>query len=478
MAVLRVVALASAVLFSSACATIDPRDDFEQVARTVAERSGEKISWRELDADGEDDGLVRELLDKDLDERSAVRVALARSPRLQALYEELGIGRADVARASRLPNPILDAEVRFPEGGGRSALELSLVEDFVSVVTLPLARGRAESALESTRLAVTREVLATIGLVRSLFRDWQAAEQIVELQSNVLDTLTAASELAQRIHAAGNLRALDLANERVQAEEARLALAAAQSEAAVARARVDGALGLWGEEARWRGVARLSDPEHEPVSLERAENRAIESSLDLALERTSMEAAARTLGIAESLRFLADGQIGIAAERESEDGEWGVGPALSIPLPLFDGGAARVLAGRAALRQRGSLYAAAAIEIRAEVRAFAAKLQNAQARAQHLRSVVLPLRRQVVEETQLQYNAMQVGAFELLQARRAEIESGIDWIESVRNYWHSRDALELLWSGVRPAMEAQIPSSMADRMTGAGAAERTKGDDR
>lgn len=455
----RSIAAALALALPVACASVDPRPDFDTVARSVAERSGEEIRWEDAGPDSERVRRVHELLAAGLDERSAVRIALENSPRLRALYEDLGIARAEVARASRPPNPLVDAEVRFPEGGGGSALELSIVEDFVGLLTLPLSRRLAEDELEATRLHVTREVLATIAEVRGLLRDWQAAEQLVELEHTVLEAMMASRDLAERIHAAGNSRALDLASERVQAEEARLALAAAQTRAALARTRIDAALGLWGSRTEWNGPPRLAEIPDEAEPLDRAESRAIESSLDLAIARVAIQAGARELGIAERVRFLAEGELGIAAERESDGGHWTIGPSATIPLPIFDGGGPAIAAARARIRQRAQLYAAEAIEVRAEARAFATALLHARARATHLRDSVLPLRRKVVEEAQLQYNAMQISAFELLQARRDEIEAGREWIESVRDYWKSRDGLELLWSGARPRTRAPIPGS-------------------
>jgi cobalt-zinc-cadmium efflux system outer membrane protein len=60
---------------------------------------------------------------------------------------------------------------------------------------------------------------------------------------------------------------------------------------------------------------------------------------------------------------------------------------------------------------------------------------------------MLPLRRQITEQTQLQFNAMQVGAFQLLQAKRDEVEAGVAYIESLRDYWMARGDLNQITSG-------------------------------
>ena len=60
---------------------------------------------------------------------------------------------------------------------------------------------------------------------------------------------------------------------------------------------------------------------------------------------------------------------------------------------------------------------------------------------------MLPLRQKVVEETQLQYNAMLVGVFQLLQAKREQIEAGARHIDQLRECWIARTNVEELLAG-------------------------------
>ena len=69
-------------------------------------------------------------------------------------------------------------------------------------------------------------------------------------------------------------------------------------------------------------------------------------------------------------------------------------------------------------------------------------------------SAVLPLRHQIVRETQLQYNAMRAGVFQLLQAKRDEIDAGREYVESLRDYWVARADLERAVGGRLPATVA------------------------
>jgi cobalt-zinc-cadmium efflux system outer membrane protein len=95
-------------------------------------------------------------------------------------------------------------------------------------------------------------------------------------------------------------------------------------------------------------------------------------------------------------------------------------------------------------------YVAEAVELRSTARAARDRLVAARERAAYCRDVLLPARHEVLRESQLQYNAMQIGVFQLLLAKREEIEAGGQYIESLRDYWLGRANLELILAGRNP----------------------------
>jgi outer membrane protein, heavy metal efflux system len=60
---------------------------------------------------------------------------------------------------------------------------------------------------------------------------------------------------------------------------------------------------------------------------------------------------------------------------------------------------------------------------------------------------MVSLYRRVTEQTQLMYNAMQVGVFELLEVKRQELEMERRAVQELKNYWIARAELEQLLSG-------------------------------
>jgi cobalt-zinc-cadmium efflux system outer membrane protein len=124
-----------------------------------------------------------------------------------------------------------------------------------------------------------------------------------------------------------------------------------------------------------------------------------------------------------------------------------VGPALRARLPLFDRQQGVVVSRQAELDALRERYVGDAIGIRAAVRAARARVQSSEARAKQYRDTLLPLREQVLQQTVLEYNAMQIGVFQLLQARRDQIETGRSYVATLLEYWKARSALEQLLAG-------------------------------
>jgi cobalt-zinc-cadmium efflux system outer membrane protein len=92
-----------------------------------------------------------------------------------------------------------------------------------------------------------------------------------------------------------------------------------------------------------------------------------------------------------------------------------------------------------------------AVQVRSAARAARARLQAARAGVIQARDVILPLRKRVLEQTQLEYNAMLVGLFELLQAKREQLEATEHYLELRKEYWLARLDAEQLLAGRRAA---------------------------
>src|SRR5690606_18152822 len=99
--------------------------------------------------------------------------------------------------------------------------------------------------------------------------------------------------------------------------------------------------------------------------------------------------------------------------------------------------------------------------IRAAARAAAARLVAARDRVRFYEEVLLPMRQTVLEETQLQYNAMATSAFELLRAKRTQVDAQRSHVEALRDYWIARAEVEQLIAG-RLVQNDAMPTGPTD----------------
>ena len=439
-------------LLLAGCVSVPGRGGFDQVQQATVQRLGQKVQWNQGTADDEAVAeAVQSLLHRPLTADDAVQIALLNNRRLQAVYEELGVAQANLVQAGLLKNPRFSGSFQPSVSAGPvPMIGLELTQDFLDLFFVGLRKNVASAEFDAAKSRVTIAVLDQAGATRVAFLDLQAAEQLLEMRRSVADAAAASLEASQKLFDAGNITRLALANERAGSSQAKLDLAAAQAEAIKQRERLNRMMGLWGADATaWHVAGRLPDLPKDEIDIQGIERRAIAQSLDLAEAKARVEAAAGRAGITRWSAILSDLEVGVISNREN-DGFWHVGPSVALQIPIFDQGQAKNAAAAAQLRRALQEYVAKAIELRSIARAARNRLVAARERAAYCRDVLLPVRHEVLRESQLQYNAMQIGVFQLLLAKREEIEAGSQYIESLRDYWLARANLELILAGRNP----------------------------
>jgi cobalt-zinc-cadmium efflux system outer membrane protein len=447
------------------CASVDLRAGFPEVSAVVEERAATKIVWNrgnELDLEAAE--KLRALLRKKFTADDAVQIAMLNNRDLQAIYSGLGLAQADLVQAGLFRNPILDAAVLFPLSGVRPDLQLTVVISFLDALYVPLRKRVAAARFEEAKLRVTGAVLDLGAQVRRAFHEHQANEQMLELRQTIVQALTASWEVSRRLHEAGNVTDLDLARDRAAAETSKLALRSIEIAARQSREHLNDLMGTWGEQTVWEIDGRLPDIPAEPLPVNGLERVALSRSIDLSQARQRIITAGQQLGYDRATALIPEMDLGVGAEREEG---WKVGPVLSVPIPLFDQGQARVGRAVAELRRSQQEYYALAVRVRATARAVRDRMVGAQDRALYYRDILLPLQERIVNEAQLQYNAMQIGIFRLLRDRERQIETGVAYVEALREYWVARTDLALISSG-------RLPTSNAFRVGTTGEKGRSK----
>jgi outer membrane protein, heavy metal efflux system len=444
--------LAASLLLLSGCASVALNAGFDEVRATVEERSKLKLFWNNgTDLDKEAAEQLGSLLKGNLTADEAVQIALLNNRDLQALYSELGVAQADLVQAGLFRNPIFDAAILFPvSNGGKPKLELSAVMDFLDIFYVPLRKRVAAARFEEAKSQITGAVLDFSARVRTAFFLHQANEQMLELRQTIVQALNASLELARRLHEAGNITDLDFARERALLETGKVALRSAEVAVRQGREELNILMGLWGNQTEWQTDGRLPDIPQQPMQTENIERIALDRSVDLLNARQRLVFAGEQLGFNRWTALLPEMQVGTGSERE-EDGSWKVGPVFEFPIPLFDQGQARIGRSGAELRRAQQGYYALAVRIRSTARAIRDRMEGFRDRALYYRDIMLPLHERIVNEAQLQYNAMQLGPFQLLRAKEQQIETAVAYIEALRDYWLARGDAGQILSGRLPS---------------------------
>jgi cobalt-zinc-cadmium efflux system outer membrane protein len=460
---------ASALLILSGCASVQPDARFPAVREAVGQRLESNIAWnRDSDQDRRAREAVRRLLQRELTADAAVQIALLNNRNLQATYESLGVAQADLVEAGLLENPVFS--ITLYAGHAGTITEASVVQDFVSVVSLSARKKVGEAAAQRATLQVANSVVDLARQVQLQYFTVVGDAQALELARQVVTATEAAAELAQRQRSAGNLSQLDQSLQ--QAFYAQTLLESAQTEAQLAsdRERLNRLMGVWGQDTDWKISNRLPVIPNALPSLEQVEAQAVSQRLDLAAAKKDADAAAQALNLTRQFRYLGAFGIGVAYKREPDLGSF-VGPTVELGLPIFNQHQAAVARAEADLRRSQERVAALAVDVRSQAREARTRLAAAHDVVRHYRDVMLPLQQTIVSETLKFYNGMLVGLYDLLLAKQAQVQTARQYVSANKEFWLAWTDLELALGGKFP-----LPATV-DNRSDAGAAPAKDGTD-
>ena len=177
-----------------------------------------------------------------------------------------------------------------------------------------------------------------------------------------------------------------------------------------------------------------------------------------------LDQARQHLAYAETVKAAAEAGHEAVAKREALNRLmklWGAQTSWQLPDRLPDLPVARPelgdiegfvvthspesYAGRAA-----STQLAAGTSLRSRAREHYHRMLTAYDIAKHQRDVVVPLTEVALEELQLNYNAMLLDVYELLDATREQIEAGKEYVTTLADFWIAHAELNRLLGGRWP----------------------------
>jgi outer membrane protein TolC len=435
-------------LLASACASSSIGSDVTRVRTLSKAQALPHVDHDSVELTSDKD--VAGLLAKPLTQEAAVRIALLNNRGLRADLRELGVSRGRLMQAGLIANPTFEVEL-LPER--ESDYELRVEYDVSSLILAPLAARAAGAELEAHRFEVAGHVVALGYHVRTAFYALSASEQRLAYAQRTLDALTVGRDAALALSAAGNVAPLEVSRQIVAYESARIEVAKIELAVADQREAVQRLLGLYGSDTEWHIAPGFAEIPAELRLPDQLETKALAASLELKAIEQRLDAARRRTGIARATALIPEVDVDFHAlhadgDAHSQDqARWRYGGGVSVGVPVFgrQQGNQRIAEAEFDVlleRQQGL-----AIELRSHARETRNHVVSAHARVRAYETTLVPAQRSVMEQTLLMYNAMQLGVFELLAARRAELEIELAYVDAKAAYWEATAQLDALLAG-------------------------------
>ncbi|MBB5509270.1 TolC family protein [Paraburkholderia atlantica] len=446
----RATSIALATLFMAGCTTFSKDGGFNTVSSTASERLGKEVVYVKTDEDRE--AVFRrtqELLSKPLGMDDAVQVALLNNRGLQASYGELGISEADLVQAGRLPNPgFTFSRTHWSDGFGISR---TFSMGVLGILTLPVATHIESQRFEQTRLETANAMLAVAADTRKAYVSAVAAEQAALYAAQVKDSAEAGAELALRMRQAGNFSKLDYAREQAFYAESVAEVAKARQQSVIAREKLTRMMGLWGSGTQFKLPERLPDLPNDRPQLNDLEGFAMQNRLDIQAAKQRTQSVASSLGLSKATRFINALDVGYLNNFETDKGHER-GYEISVEIPIFDWGSAKVARAEAIYMQSANRLAQTAIDARSEVRESYSAYVTSYDVARHYRDEVVPVRKTISDEMLLRYNGMLASVFELLADSREQVTAVNGYIDALKDFWLAETDLQQSLGGRLPPL--------------------------
>ncbi len=427
-----------ALLVLPSCSFYKDKKGFGDVSLETNKRIPQDIVWR--DSSEEDKNIqdrIAAILAEPLTASDVIQLSLLNNYNLQAEYQNLGLSQAQLVQAGLLSNPSLSLTRRFP---GKAA-EFDVTHNFLSILLLPMKKSMAEHEFEAAKLNIVKKVLDQAFLSKELFYKYLAIEQEIKLLEEKVSTAEASLDVSKALRTAGNITALALQSNQQMAAEKKLELITKNSEKVQLREKLNIAMGLSGEQLGWSiSSHKILIPKKEFTGVDLQEV-AIGNRPDLLALNQHVIAKGKQIGITNIESLLPDFTVTSHFEKEP-DGSSSTGPEFSFPIPIFNMGDAQRGAARNFLAQAQSEYQALGITIRADVRSAQAQIELSRSRLEYLINCLLPLQETKLKQGQLQYNGMFIGATDLLNLKSEQIDTKLEIIRTIKEYWLLRISLE------------------------------------
>ena len=414
------------LLFLSACATVNPRPDYDRAAQLITQATGQEPVY------GPDDEAVvkkavDDLLTGGLTAQEAVQLCLLNNPTLQAAFLNVGIARAEVMQAGLFSNPMLGFSPRFPDGGGATSFEASFAQNIAELWRIPVRTRAAEHSLERAILTLAREVSATaLAAKAAYYKAVRTDREITVIHDNV-DIAKQLFELAKVREEAGVGSLMDVQLSESELLQMELALRTATVARVEARTELTKLLGLPVPPEELQLTDSLPDPPRWTIAPEQLITLAQQHRLDVQAAQSALRAAEARV-IEEQRKVLR--VVDVGSIRDAEDR---TGPTFGVELPIFDQNQAQIAKAAYLAQQASKQLDALLQELTQDTRVIYARARNAWENTRFYQQKLLPLREGSLELSREAYRYGRASFLQVLEAERKLLEARAGYLEALQN---------------------------------------------
>lgn len=390
----------------------------------------------------------------------AVRRAISTHPDIQAALSRVRVAQADVDQATLFPNPVLSVSIRGAFEG-KTAIEAGLGEDLVAFLTRPGRISVADSRLRAASADAVSTTLDVLADVQQRYAAAQALDEIMPVLEERRRLLGRLLSLAQSRLRRGEGTRLDVTT--LDAQRVELDVEIKEQQLARRQERL-GLTRLIGEpsgSAEWK----LS-PWQPPPQLTAGESTWVDVAIagrpEIQARQFELAALGREVRLSPLGIFEGNG-VGVDTQK---DPDWQVGPALTMPLPVFDWGQARREKAVALVIEARHQLTQAKREIIEEVRKAYETFAASQEALGTVRTELIPLQEQRREQAEAAYKAGQTDITGLVLAEQDLQASRARLIELQRRTSAALIGLERAVGGPR-VLDRLAPSGPATAPAGA-----------
>ena len=415
----------------AACASVDPRPDYDDARRQIRESTG-RTEVFDPEAPPMSTDEIEAVLADGLTLDEALRLALLNNRRLQAGFARVGVAKAELVQAGLIGNPSLGMAFLFPSGGGRPKVTLDLAEDVLGIWELPARKRIASAELAREVLEVSRLAGELVAETKSAYFDSVGARELRAIVREDADVARRRAEAVRERVAGGVATESDAGLARSDALEAELEVQLAEREDVTTRRRLAALLSLEGDLQEVELMDGVPAPALAPVDREQLVALGLEQRLDLRAAAAALAAAAERVALV-SQRVVPELEAGISAERpeRGSDVDLLVGPGISLELPVFDRNQSRVSRAEFHRQVLQKEYEALRSEIAQDVRAAADRTEVADRTAGFVATELLPQAERTLAQRQNAYESGDTTLLPLFESRRAALAAKRSSVEAL-----------------------------------------------